>query len=64
MGINIEERLKVFEDTEQAVKSIDKLKKAVEFSTANQKLIKENETVDGEKKVYEMDAERLELEPD
>ena len=57
MGINREERLKVFEDTEQAVKSIDKLKKAVEFSTANQKLIKENETVDGEKKVYEKDAE-------
>ena len=64
MGINREERLKVFEDTEQAVKSIDKLKKAVEFSTANQKLIKENETVDGEKKVYEKDAERLEFEPD
>ena len=57
MGINREERLKVFEDTEQAVKSIDNLKKAVEFSTANQKLIRENETIDGEKKIYGKDAE-------
>ena len=57
MGINREERLKVFEDTEQAVKSIDNLKKAVDFSTANQKLIRENETIDGEKKIYGKDAE-------
>ncbi len=57
MGINREERLRVFEDTEKAVKTIEKLKKAVADSTANQKLILEAKTVEGKKNEYEKDAE-------
>ena len=56
MRIGREERRQVFEDTEKAVKTIESLKKAVTDSTANQKLIKESETIDAEKKVYEKDA--------
>ncbi len=56
MGINRYERLQVFEDTEQAVKTIEKLKLAVENSTVNQKLILESQSIDGEKTEYEKDA--------
>lgn len=56
MGISREERRQVFEDTEKAVKTIENLKKAVADSTANQKLIKETETIDAGKTEYEKDA--------
>ena len=56
MGIGREERRQVFEDTEKAVKTIENLKKAVADSTANQKLIKETETIDAGKTEYEKDA--------
>ena len=56
MGIGREERRQVFEDTENAVKTIENLKKAVADSTANQKMIKESETIDAEKTEYEKDA--------
>ena len=56
MGISREERRQVFEDTENAVKTIENLKKAVADSTANQKLIKETETIDAGKTEYEKDA--------
>ena len=56
MGIGREERRQVFEDTEKAVKTVEILKKAVADSTANQKLIKESETVDAGKTEYEKDA--------
>lgn len=46
MGIYREDRLKVFEDTEQAVKTIEDLKKAVANSTAKQKLILEGDSID------------------
>ena len=56
MGIGREERRQIFEDTEKAVKTIENLKKAVADSTANQKLIKESETIDAGKKEHEKDA--------
>lgn len=56
MRIGREERRQVFEDTEKAVKTIENLKKAVADSTANQKLIKETETIDAGKTEYEKDA--------
>ena len=56
MGIGREERRQVFEDTEKAVKTVEILKKAVADSTANQKLIKESETIKAEKTEYEKDA--------
>ena len=56
MGIGREERRQVFEDTEKAVKTVEILKKAVADSTANQKLIKETETIDAGKTEYEKDA--------
>ena len=56
MGINRDERLKVFEDTENAVKTIERLKEAVAYSTVNQKLIFETQSIDDTKKQYDKDA--------
>lgn len=43
MGLTKEERMKVFEDTENAVKNIEKLREAVKYSTKKQKLILERD---------------------
>lgn len=56
MGINREERLRVFEDTERTVRTVNRLKNAVAHSNENQKLILETDLVEAGNIDYKEEA--------